>query len=339
MNVVDVRQTQSLRSTWPPLQAVTIESDIAISGHSLGLFTVGCWSGANSHAIALTGDRGLAVIARTEAEPTAETGSSTELKVLSDLGRSSLVPPVGVLFRLRVSCYEEGGVGWISASIDDEPIVVLELPGEVGRFDAVGYTAAVVFDEAGLVIDNVVISEGYPTGISVPSELPSMIDNSDSTVFVHDGLSFEFPSDWEYFTEATPFSQLPETWGFAVSPHGVSNVISVLSFTEESFAELGMTSSEFTAEFIPTYVDVEESQGVTLRSDPSTIQVSGQDATLLEFEGIVGNKTGRPLVADQVWVFTDFGGYLVYFQVLVDDEAKFRPVWERVLATLELPDQ
>jgi hypothetical protein len=232
MNVVDVRQTQSLRSTWPPLQAVTIESDIAISGHSLGLFTVGCWSGANSHAIALTGDRGLAVIARTEAEPTAETGSSTELKVLSDLGGSSLGPPVGVLFRLRVSCYEEGGVGWISASIDDEPIAILELPGEVRRFDAVGYTAAVVFDEAGLVVDNVVISEGYPTGISVPSELPSVIDNSDSTVFVHDGLSFEFPSGWEYFTEATPFSQLPETWGFAVSPHGVSNVISVLSFTE-----------------------------------------------------------------------------------------------------------
>jgi hypothetical protein len=100
-----------------------------------------------------------------------------------------------------------------------------------------------------------------------------------------------------------------------------------------------MTSSEFTAEFIPTYVDVEESQGVTLRSDPSTIQIGGQDATLLEFEGIVGDKTGRPLVVDQIWVFTDFGGYLIFFRVLVDDEAEFRPVWERVLATLELPDQ
>jgi hypothetical protein len=244
-----------------------------------------------------------------------------------------------VPFRLRVSCYEEDGVGWISASIDDEPIAILELPGKVGRFDAVGYTAAVMFDEAGLVIDNVVISEGYPTGISVPPTLPSVTDYSESTVFTHDGLSFEFPIGWEYFTEATPFSQLPETWGFAVSPHGVSNVISVLSFTEDSFAELGMTYSEFTAEFIPTYVDVQESRGITLRSDPSTIQVGGQDATLLEFEGIVGDKTGRPMVVDQVWVFTDSGGYLVFFRVLVDDEAEFRPVWERALATLELPDQ
>jgi hypothetical protein len=339
VDVVDVSQTQTLRSTWPPLQAVTIESDVAISGHSLGLFTVGCWSGARSYGLAWTGDRGLAVVARIEADPTAETGSSTELKVLSDLGRSSLVRSLGVPFRVRVSCYEEDGVGWISSSIDDVLVALVELPGDVGRFDAVGYAAAVLFEEAGLLIDNVEISEGYPTGIPQPSALPPVVDHSELTVFTHDGLSFEFPSSWEYFTESTPFSELPETWSFPVSPDGVSTVISALSFTEESFAEAGLSSAEFAAEFIPGYVAFQESQGVTLRSNQSIIQVAGRDATLLAFEGIVGDETGLPLVADQVWVFTDSGGYFLYFQVPADDEAEFRPVWERALATLVLPDE
>jgi hypothetical protein len=244
-----------------------------------------------------------------------------------------------VPFRLRVSCYEEDGVGWISASIEDEPVALVEIPGDMGRFDAVGYTAAVVFEEAGLVIDNVVISEGYPTGISYPSTLPAVIDSSESTVFVHDGLSFEFPSGWEYSTEAVPFSQLPETWSFAISPNGVSTVIAVVSFTDESFAELGMTDTEFTTEFIPEYLAFQESEGVTLRSDPSTIRIDGEEATWLEFEGIVGDRTDLPLVADQVWVFTDSGGYFLFFRVPADDEGEHRPTWERALATLELPDQ
>jgi len=333
--VVDVGETQTLRSTWPPLSAVTIESDVAISGHSLGLFTVGCWSGGNSYEVLWTGDRELAVIARAEAGP----GSSTGPTILSDLGRSSLIGPVGTPFRLRVSCYVEDGVGWISSSIDDKPVALVELPGDVGRFDAVGYTAAVVFEEAGLVIDNVVISEGYPTGIPYPSTLPAVVDSSESTVFVHDGLTFEFPSSWEYFMESLPFAELPETWSFAVSPNGVSTVIAVVSFTYESFAELGMTDTELATEFIPEYVAAQESGGITLRSEPSTIQVGGEEASWLQFEGIVGDETGRPLVADQVWVFTDSGGYLLFFRAPPDDEADFRPVWERALATLELPGQ
>jgi len=153
LHVVDVSQPQTLRSTWPPLSAVTIESDVAVSGHSLGLFTMGCWSGGDSAEVAWSGDRGLGVIARAETGPL----SSSEPTVLSDLGSSSIVPSIGDPFRLRVSCYVEDGVAWLSSSIDDEPIALVEIPDGERRFDAVGYTAAVAFEEAGLVIDNVVI--------------------------------------------------------------------------------------------------------------------------------------------------------------------------------------
>jgi hypothetical protein len=153
-------------------------------------------------------------------------------------------------------------------------------------------------------------------------------------VFDHDGVSFEFPSSWVYF-EVEPFAEVPEAWAFAVSPDNVSNMIALRFLPEQLLTEIGMTPDDF----IDALIGFEESEGVTLRSDPSTIQVGSEDGTLIEFEGVTGSRTGQPLLADQVWVFTDTGAYFLMFRYLPADEGAIRPVWERALNSMQGLDQ
>ena len=330
MNVVLGNSTQALRSTLPPLTAVTLESDITIVASTLGTFTAGCWSGGDDYSLAMTGDQRLAVITRTDWN-----GTITDVEVLADLGHTSLVRPVGDSFRVRVSCFGQDGAEWIAGWIDGEPVALVELPAGADRFDAVGHTASVVAAGDGLVIDNIEVSEGYPGGGEHPSTLPPAESSSATTVFAHDGVSFEFPSSWVYVDLPPPLVDSPDAWAFVASPVGASDVVSLHYLGAQFANDVGATPDQLIAEV----VEIQESEGVTLRSDPSTIRVGGKDATLLEFEGIDGAETGLPVVGDQVLIFTDAGSYVLMFRVLADDEATHRPAWERALATLVLPDE
>jgi hypothetical protein len=330
MDVVLGSSVQALRSTWPPLTAVTLESDFTIVARTLGTFTAGCWADAYEYSLAMTGDQRLTVITRAHAD-----GTATDAEVLADLGYTSLVGSVGDSFRVRVSCFEQDGADWIAGWIDGEPVALVELPPGAGRFDAVGYTATVVAAGDGLVVDNVEVFEGYPSGGVHPSTLPPAESSSAWTVFAHDGVSFEFPSSWVYFELPPPLGTSPDVWSFSSGPIGVSNGVSLLFLGAQFISDVEMTPDQF----IAAWLEIQESEGVTMRSDPSTIQVGGKDAILLEFDEIIDGATGLPLVVEQVWVFTDTGTYTLIFRVRTHDEGEYRPAWEQALATLALPGE
>jgi hypothetical protein len=331
MGAVLSSSVQALRSTWPPLTAVTLESDVTIAARAPGTFTASCWAGGDEFSLAMTGDQRLTVITRTNAS-----GTISAAEVLADFGYTSLVRPAGDSFRVRVSCFEEDGAEWIAGWIDGEPVALVELPPGVARFDAVGFTVTVVAAGDGLVINNTEVFEGYPGGGPQPSTLPPVQDASVTTVFAHEGVSFEFPSSWVYFDLPPPLGTGPDVWTFGAGPVGVSNAVSLLFLGAEFLSEVGMTQDEFVGTW---WVELLESEGVTTRSDPSTIQVGGTDAILLEIDEVIDPDTGFPLVVEQVWVFTDSGTYMLIFRVPAHDEAEHRPAWERVLATLDLPDE
>lgn len=336
LKVVEESGIQTLRSTWPPLTAVTLESDITIVARTPGVFTAGCWSGTDQYALAVTGDQRLAVVSRVVVSGDPSVGNAAaSLVVLADLGHTSLVRPVGVPFRVRVSCFEQDGDKWIAGWIDDEAIAFVELPDGTDRFDAVGYTASVVSEGDGLVIDNVEISEGYPGGGSHPSTLPPASSNSATTVFSRDGVSFEFPSAWVYFQLPTPAINSSDAWAFGVGPVGTPNVVSLQSLGAQFVSDLEMTPDEFIDEVIKMQV----SEGITLRSDPSTIQVGSEDGILFEVENVPDPRTGQPRLVDQVWVFTDTGSYLLTFVYAAESEGELRPIWEQALKTMQGLDQ
>jgi hypothetical protein len=298
LEVLNEGETQVARATFPKsVDGLRFEATITFEGHTVDGFGVGCWSGDQWYEVVITGDRtvGAAEMFSSSA------GGLVDPRPIVDIAQTPAANPVGHPNRVRIDCVSDINGGWFSAYVNGTPVGSAPIPGDVGGFDAVGFTGRSEFAGGAYLIDDMVAMLDRPPPADAASDLEIFPDDAiGQTWFEHAGVRFSYPDNWRY-----------------------------VGGGEE---EAGVTAKEIFEAILPlvTPASGEVSAG------PIATTITGQPAFSAE---ISYGQSGQDRIREVAVVFGQSALYVLQMQYSPELELPIRAVWDEVLSSFEATAQ
>lgn len=173
--------------------------------------------------------------------------------------------------------------------------------------------------------------------VALVAATPSATSSQPSTrvepqqFFAEHGIEFVYPAEWEEMD----FAVLPQPlWRFVVTPDRTSgNWIMFAYIPTGVAADWGATEPTFES-FLDVFAGGDPA---TFAAGPDEIEIAGVNGLEVSVAGLVGSRTGQPLLAEAVVLYGDEASYVLIAQYEPAHQDTVLAAWQTMLADLELP--
>jgi hypothetical protein len=185
-----------------------------------------------------------------------------------------------------------------------------------------------------LGIIGTVISIAFVVGVAVTPDATSSQPSTrvePQQFFAEHGIEFVYPTDWEEMD----FADVPQPlWRFVVTPDRSSgNWIMFVYIPTSVAADWGATEPTF-GSFLDVFAGGDPA---AFAAGPDEIEIAGVAGLEVSVAGLVGSRTGQPLLAEAVVLYGDEASYVLIAQYEPEHQDTVLAAWQTMLAGLELP--